>query len=111
MTADEAVPVRDEDAFDIGAVTRWLRAHAAERWRDRMRGEDAALGAVIGRLVETAPLGPDEVAAEVLAGIDRGEELILPDPAARAAYRLKCGDRAAYDLQMRHQAARLQELA
>jgi NAD(P)-dependent dehydrogenase (short-subunit alcohol dehydrogenase family) len=78
---------------------------------DRMRGEDAALGAVIGRLVETAPLGPDEVAAEVLAGIDRGEELILPDPAARAAYRLKRGDRAAYDLQMRHQAARLQELA
>ena len=78
---------------------------------DRMRGADAALGAVIGRLVETAPLGPDEIAAAVLEGLDRGDELILPDPAARAAYDLKRDDRAAYDLQMRHQAARLQELA
>ncbi|MDX6300089.1 MAG: hypothetical protein QOF53_1303 [Nocardioidaceae bacterium] len=26
----EAVPVRDEDAFDVRAVERWLRAHAAD---------------------------------------------------------------------------------
>ena len=78
---------------------------------DRMRGEDAALGAVIGRLVEAAPLGPDEIAAAVLEGLDRGDELILPDTAARAAYDLKVADRSAYDLQMRHQAARLQGLA
>ena len=77
---------------------------------ERMRGADTALGSVIGQLVATAPLGPDEIAAEVLAGIDRGDELILPDPAARAAYALKLTDRPAYDAQMRHQAARLQEL-
>ena len=40
-------------------------------------------------------------------GIDAGDEIILPDPAARAAYDLKLRDRAAYDAQMRHQAARL----
>jgi hypothetical protein len=46
----------------------------------------------------------------VLEGLDRGDELILPDPAARAAYELKQGDRAAYDAQLRRQAARLEEL-
>ncbi len=39
--------------------------------------------------------------------MDRGEELILPDEAARAAYELKLTDRAAYDQVMRKQAARL----
>ena len=68
---------------------------------------DSAVGEVIGALVANAPLGPDEIAAEVLAALDRGEELILPDDDARAAYRLKVGDRAAYDAVMRKQAARL----
>jgi NAD(P)-dependent dehydrogenase (short-subunit alcohol dehydrogenase family) len=75
-----------------------------------MRGEDTALGSVIAHLVATAPLGPEEIAAAVLEGLDRGDELILPDPAARAAYELKQGDRAAYDAQLRRQAARLEEL-
>ena len=71
-----------------------------------LRGADAALGAVIGAAGrEPSPLGPDDIAAAVLAGLDRGDELILPDPAARAAYDLKLRDRAAYDAQMRHQAA------
>ncbi len=77
---------------------------------DAMRGEDAALGAVIAQLVAGAPWGPDEIAAAVIEGIDRGDELILPDPAARAAYDLKLTDRPAYDAQMRRQAARLEEL-
>jgi len=77
---------------------------------ERMQGADTAVGAVVGRLVADAPLGPDEIAAAVLEGIDRGDELILPDPAARAAYGLKTTDRPAYDAQLRHQAARLQEL-
>ena len=77
---------------------------------DRMEGSAAAVGAVVGQLVARAPLGPDEIATAVLEGIDRGDELILPDPAARAAYQLKTTDRAAYDVQMRRQAARLQEL-
>lgn len=77
---------------------------------DGMRGEDTALGAVIAQLVATAPLGPEEIAAEVLAGIERGDELILPDPAARAAHHLKLTDRAAYDAQLRRQAAGLDRL-
>ncbi len=75
-----------------------------------LRGADQALGAVVGRLVESSPLGADDIAAGVLAGLDAGEELILPDPMARAAYELKLRDRPAYDAQLRRQAARLEEL-
>jgi NAD(P)-dependent dehydrogenase (short-subunit alcohol dehydrogenase family) len=75
-----------------------------------LRGNDEALGAVVTQLVERSPLTADDIAAAVLAGIDAGDELILPDPAARAAYELKLRDRAAYDAQLRHQAARLDEL-
>lgn len=78
---------------------------------ERMQGSDAAVGEVIGALVAAAPLGPDEIAGEVLAGLDRGEELILPDPAARDAYRLKQEDRARYDAVMRAQAVRLNAVA
>jgi NAD(P)-dependent dehydrogenase (short-subunit alcohol dehydrogenase family) len=70
-------------------------------------GGDTAVGHVIGDLVRSAPLGPDDIAAAVLEGLDAGEELILPDEAARAAYALKLGDRPAYDRVMRWQAARL----
>jgi NAD(P)-dependent dehydrogenase (short-subunit alcohol dehydrogenase family) len=77
---------------------------------DAMRGSDTAVGTVIGGLVAAAPLGPDEIAAAVIEGIDRGEELVLPDDAARAAYRHKQTDRAAYDALMRKQAARLNAL-
>jgi NAD(P)-dependent dehydrogenase (short-subunit alcohol dehydrogenase family) len=74
---------------------------------ESMQGSDEAVGAVIGALVANSPVGPDEIAAAVLEALDRGEELILPDEAARAAYRLKLTDRAAYDDVMRKQAARL----
>lgn len=77
---------------------------------DTMQGSDEAVGTVIGALVANAPLGPDEIAAAVLEAIDRGEELILPDEAARAAYDLKLTDRSAYDAVMRKQAARLNAL-
>jgi hypothetical protein len=46
----------------------------------------------------------------VLAGLDAGDELILPDPMARSAYELKVRDRPAYDARMRRQAARFEEL-
>jgi NAD(P)-dependent dehydrogenase (short-subunit alcohol dehydrogenase family) len=71
---------------------------------------DEALGAVVTQLVETSPFTADEIASAVLAGLDAGDELILPDPMARAAYELKLRDRSAYDAQMRRQAARLDEL-
>jgi NAD(P)-dependent dehydrogenase (short-subunit alcohol dehydrogenase family) len=78
---------------------------------DHLEGADEALGQVIRQLVRSAPLGPEEIAAAVVEAVDRGEEVVLPDPAARAAYDLKLTDRAAYDAQLRRQAARLEELA
>lgn len=77
---------------------------------DAMQGSDEAIGTVIGALVANAPLGPAEIAAAVLEALDRGDELILPDDAARAAYDLKLADRPAYDAVMRKQAARLNAL-
>ena len=74
---------------------------------ENMQGTDTAVGQVIGGLVSAAPLGPEEIAAAVLEGMDRGDELILPDDAAKAAYDLKLTDRAAYDQVMRRQAKRL----
>jgi NAD(P)-dependent dehydrogenase (short-subunit alcohol dehydrogenase family) len=76
-----------------------------------LQGSDEALGQVMSRLVNESPLGPEDIAAEVLAGIARGEELIVPDDAARFAYELKLADRAAYDAMLRKQAAKLEGLA
>jgi NAD(P)-dependent dehydrogenase (short-subunit alcohol dehydrogenase family) len=74
---------------------------------ENMQGTDTAVGQVIGALVDSAPLGPEDIAAAVIAGMERGDELILPDDAAKAAYDLKRTDRAAYDRVMRRQAERL----
>ena len=75
-----------------------------------LRGADGALGSIVTHLVETSPFTAGDIAAAVLAGLDAGETLILPDPMARAAYDLKLRDRPGYDAQMRRQAARLDEL-
>jgi NAD(P)-dependent dehydrogenase (short-subunit alcohol dehydrogenase family) len=74
-----------------------------------MRGGDADLAAQVTRLVAESPISADDIAAAVLDGIDRGEELVVPDGPARAAWGLKQADRAAYDAQMRAIAARMQE--
>ncbi len=74
---------------------------------ENMQGADVAVGAVIGALVASSPVSADDVAAAVLAGVENGDEVILPDDAAQAAYGLKVADRAAYDAVMRKQAARL----
>jgi hypothetical protein len=60
--------------------------------------------------VESAPFTADQIAHAVLAGIEAGDEVILPDPMARAAYDQKLHDRPAYDAQLRSRAARLDEL-
>ena len=73
-----------------------------------LRGEDREVAEVVTGLVERSPLTADDIAAEVLAGIDRGDELIVPDEPARAAYTLKQTDRPAYDAMMRAQAAKLE---
>jgi len=74
---------------------------------DSMQGSDVAVGEVIGALVANSPVGPEEIARAVLEGVDRGDEVILPDEAARGAYGLKVTDRKAYDAVMRKQAAHL----
>jgi NAD(P)-dependent dehydrogenase (short-subunit alcohol dehydrogenase family) len=76
---------------------------------ESMRGGDTDLAAKMTALVEKSPISADDIAASVLAGIDRGDEVILPDEPARAAYALKQTDRAAYDAQMRATAARSRE--
>lgn len=78
---------------------------------DSMQGQDEVIGTVIAGLVERSKVTAADIAAAVLAGMDAGEDVIVPDEAARQAYFLKWADRAAYDDVMRHQAARLDELS
>ncbi|GAA2149898.1 SDR family oxidoreductase [Nocardioides koreensis] len=74
-----------------------------------LQGEDAALGTVMTRLVESSPITADDIAAAVVEGLERGDELIVPDQPARDAWALKQHDRAAYDAVMRAQAAKLEK--
>ena len=76
-----------------------------------MRGSDEAVGAVVAQLVERSPLTADDIAAEVVAGLERGDEVIVPDQPAREAWALKQTDRAAYDAVMRKQAAKLESMS
>lgn len=73
---------------------------------EAMHGTDTETGAKIAELVERSELTADDIAAAVLAGIDGGAELIVPDEAARAAVALKRDRRAEYDALMRTTAAR-----
>ena len=74
-----------------------------------LRGGDEDLALQMKRLVDESPISADEIAAAVVAGVDAGEELIVPDEPARAAYDAKLHHRAAYDEQMRGIAARIKE--
>ncbi|MDT0200400.1 SDR family NAD(P)-dependent oxidoreductase [Nocardioides sp. AE5] len=77
---------------------------------DSLQGADAALGEVMSSLVTNSPISAEQIAAEVLAGMDRGEEVIIPDEAARGAWSLKQNDRVGYDAVMRKQAAKLDRM-
>ena len=74
-----------------------------------LQGADTALGDVMRKLVDSSPVSAADIAAAVLEGLDRGDEVIVPDQAARDAYGLKQTDRAMYDVIMRAQAAKLEE--
>lgn len=76
---------------------------------DSMRGSDADLASNISRLVASSPISADDIAAAVIEGVDRGDEVIVPDEPARVAYDAKLHHRAAYDEQMRVIAMRMQE--
>ena len=72
-------------------------------------GSDADVSAKVAQLVEQSPITADDIAAAVLAGLDDGADLVVPDEPARQAVALKRHDRAAYDAEMRRTAARLKE--
>jgi NAD(P)-dependent dehydrogenase (short-subunit alcohol dehydrogenase family) len=74
-----------------------------------LQGADTALAETMSKLVESSPISAEDIAAAVLEGLDRGDELIVPDQPARDAYGLKQADRATYDVIMRAQAAKLEE--
>lgn len=76
-----------------------------------MQGADESLGRIVKSLVEESPITAEEIAGSILAGLEAGDELIVPDEAARQAWALKQADRAAYDAVMRDQAAKLEALA
>ncbi|MEE3127790.1 MAG: SDR family NAD(P)-dependent oxidoreductase [Actinomycetota bacterium] len=78
---------------------------------DSLQGADSALGQVMSRLVTDSPISAESVAAAVLAGLDAGDELIVPDEPAQGAVALKQTDRASYDAVMRAQARSLDKLA
>lgn len=77
---------------------------------DRVEGSDTALVDVVRDLVGRSPFTAEQIAAAVLAGIDTGDEVIIPDPAAQSAVDLKRADRATYDDVMRAQAAKLDRI-
>jgi NAD(P)-dependent dehydrogenase (short-subunit alcohol dehydrogenase family) len=74
---------------------------------DSMHGTDERVGKVIGDLVASSKITADDIAAAVLEGIANGDDVIVPDEAARFAYYLKWADRPAYDQMMRQQAEKL----
>ncbi|MFC7360491.1 SDR family NAD(P)-dependent oxidoreductase [Nocardioides astragali] len=74
---------------------------------DSMQGSDEVVGQVVAGLVERSRITAEDIAAAVLAGMDAGEDVIVPDEPARQAYFLKWADRPAYDALMREQAAKL----
>ena len=75
---------------------------------DSMQGADEVVGHVIAGLVERSRVTADDIAAAVLAGMDAGDDVIVPDAAARQAYFVKWADRPAYDAMMREQATKLE---
>jgi NAD(P)-dependent dehydrogenase (short-subunit alcohol dehydrogenase family) len=76
-----------------------------------LQGADTLLAEVVGRLVASSPLSADDIAAAVLDGVARGDQIIVPDQPARDAWTLKRHDPEAYDAVMRAQADRLHQLA
>ena len=76
-----------------------------------MRGSDPDVAAKIGAMVEESPITAEEIAAAVLAGMDAGEDVIVPDEPAQLAVTMKRHHRAAYDAEMRRTATRMKERA
>jgi NAD(P)-dependent dehydrogenase (short-subunit alcohol dehydrogenase family) len=74
-----------------------------------LKGADADVVEKAAALIESSPRSAAEVADAVVEGIERREELILPDEGARSSYSLKLTDRAAYEAEMQVTARRAKE--
>ncbi len=71
-------------------------------------GSDAAANQFAARLIEKSPYTADQVAREVMKGMDEQKMVIVPDEAAQLAVWAKANDRAAYDTEQRSFAARIE---
>jgi len=70
-------------------------------------GEDSVAAFMIGNLVDKSPLGADDIAAVVMAGMETDEPLILTDDVGRAAYRDKHSDPDTYRKQQHGYGAKI----
>jgi NAD(P)-dependent dehydrogenase (short-subunit alcohol dehydrogenase family) len=66
-----------------------------------LHGSDKAMDKIAARLIERSPLSAEQVAAEVMKGIDRRQMVIVPDAPARKAVFSKRFTRALYDREQR----------
>ena len=78
---------------------------------DSIQGEDKAMGLTARQLIEKSPRSADEIAAAVIAGIEKSQFLIIPDRPALLAWRTKRFARPLYNRQMRKIAERARERA
>jgi NAD(P)-dependent dehydrogenase (short-subunit alcohol dehydrogenase family) len=76
-----------------------------------MSGADAAMGAIVGRLVDRSPISAADIAAAVLEGIDARRAVIVTDAPARKAVRTKRFARPLYDREQRRFAARIKAIS
>lgn len=75
-----------------------------------LNGSDAAVDKVAARLIERSPYTAEQVAAEVMKGIDARRMVIIPDAPARRAVWTKRFARPLYDREQRRFAARIRAL-
>jgi NAD(P)-dependent dehydrogenase (short-subunit alcohol dehydrogenase family) len=76
---------------------------------DSIQGADTAMGATARQLIEKSPRTADDIAAKVVAGVQKRQFLIIPDRPALLAWRTKRFARPLYDRQMRKIAARAKQ--
>jgi NAD(P)-dependent dehydrogenase (short-subunit alcohol dehydrogenase family) len=70
-------------------------------------GDDPVAGFMVGKLVDNSPLGADDIAAEVIAGMELDQPLILTDEVGRAAYDSKHSDPDTYRKQQHGYGAKI----
>ncbi|KAA1418905.1 SDR family NAD(P)-dependent oxidoreductase [Nocardioides humilatus] len=74
-------------------------------------GSDTAVGHIAARLIEKSTYVPDQIAAQVMAGIDEQAMVVVPDEPARLAVWAKANERPTYDQEQRNFAARIKAIA